>query len=74
MTRLLLHEQLIVELQGEYLEDALIDNLTPEEAYRSLKNLTNQDFGYNAEAWLKWFEGKDIKTAYQGLTNGSKKK
>jgi len=33
--------------------------LTQEEAYQRLKDVTNQDFGYDAIAWRGWIQGQE---------------
>lgn len=72
--RATLHDQCIFHLAGGHIEDSLYGNMTPQEALMALKNITSQDFGYDIEAWKKWFKENDLDTAYQGLTRHAKKK
>lgn len=45
---------LIKNLLGEFEKDDYY-YMEKEKAYESLKFFTGQDFGYDAEAWIRWY-------------------
>ena len=40
--------------------------MTREDAYETLKECTDQDFGYDTKAWEKWFRENKPEVAWQG--------
>ena len=64
--RLLLNlKQEIPQHYGEY--------RTREEAYETLKWVTGEDFGYDIEAWERWFSENDLETAFKGVKDNLEK-
>lgn len=41
-----------------------------DKAYKYLKHVTKQDFGYDAEAWAKWFAEEERPYRYFGSMEG----
>ena len=58
MPRITIEEHLIRNLRLEFSEDSFF-YIGRNRAYKQLKHLTNQDFGYDADAWEKWFDEAD---------------
>lgn len=56
--RLTIAEILIGNLRGGF-QKSFPAYRTPEQAYKELKHYTGQDFGYDVEAWEKWFSETD---------------
>jgi hypothetical protein len=55
MTRLTPQDHLIGNLRGQFPPNSYF-YFSKERAYRQLKHVTNQDFGYDADAWEAWFD------------------
>ena len=64
--RLMYHEGLMRVLEGTFPKKRR-GGPSKEEAYDELKQITGQDFGYDAVAWRRWFKGKSLKEAMPGL-------
>ena len=60
------HERIIWDLEAEALGKTPNER-TSEEAYQTLKWLTQQDFGYDGDAWREWFKGKSYLEAMPNL-------
>jgi len=69
--RLLYHEILIANLLEQF-PRGHEQYRTAQGAYTELKLVTNEDFGHDAEAWRRWFEENDFKTAFKGLRINAK--
>ncbi|MEL6408260.1 MAG: hypothetical protein AAFR81_28095 [Chloroflexota bacterium] len=41
--------------------------LSPDKAHENLKQMTKQDFGYDAEAWQKWFDEEEHPFDFTGF-------
>jgi hypothetical protein len=55
MSRLTLQQTFLLNLKQEIPEWDMMSYMTREEAYEALKKHTGQDFGYDIEAWERWF-------------------
>lgn len=55
MSRLTLFEGLLMNLNQE-IKEGRREYLSPDEAYRKLKDLTGQDFGYDVDKWRHWIK------------------
>lgn len=60
------HELLIYNLE-EKLDKNNQEFLPREVAYAHLQMATDEDFGYDGDAWRKWFEENDLDVAYKGI-------
>src|SRR5688500_8996453 len=67
MTTYKVLEFAITNLQGIQLNYAPI-NYNPEEALEFLKSVSKQDFGYDADMWRKFFDGKLDPSYYEPFT------
>jgi hypothetical protein len=56
--RLKRDEFLLMWLGGK-MPQGIVGYRSPEQAYKELKHLTGQDFGYDIDAWREWFENAD---------------
>jgi hypothetical protein len=61
MTRLYPFKGLILNPEGKIPVSQKRLYLPRETAFNRLKQLTGQDFGYDAEAWKKWFKENNKK-------------
>jgi len=59
--------QLLSSLKGNPLRVAAKDISTKEGAYEELKLLTQEDFGYDVDAWRKYFNENDYANAIKGI-------
>ena len=56
MTRLRLYTVLLHNLEQKIKPHQGRSYLTKEQAYKTLKAETGQDFGYDVDAWRKWLK------------------
>ena len=52
-------ERLIKNLAGEIPHRMRREYLAPDIAYEKLKEMTNEDFGMNADAWKAWVASQE---------------
>jgi len=55
MSRLTFYRGLILNIEGK-IPKGRREYLTPEEAYKLLRESTGQDFGEDLEKWKKWLK------------------
>jgi hypothetical protein len=55
MSNIVIHILLIENLRESFPE-AMWEYMPRKLAYRNLKHMTEQDFGYDADKWERWFE------------------
>jgi aminopeptidase C len=63
MSRITLFQGLLMNL-GQEIEEDRFEYLTKEEAYRQLKQLTGQDFGYDVKKWKQWIKENKVSAKY----------
>jgi hypothetical protein len=56
MTRASEYELLIFGLREVFPSNAWMGYVTREDAYEELKELTDQDFGFDPDAWEEWLD------------------
>jgi hypothetical protein len=65
---LLFYEILILNLKQKMPSDDR-NYMTAEDAYEALKSISEEDFGYDAGAWEKWFTENDYDVSHRGYGN-----
>jgi hypothetical protein len=58
-------EQFLLMCLAQTMPEGVVGYRSPERAYKELKHLTGQDFGYDIAAWKEWF--KNTKDPFPNL-------
>jgi hypothetical protein len=56
MSHLTLSQILVLNLEGKIPPERTRQYLTKEKALEELRHRTGQDFGYDVDAWKRWFK------------------